>query len=301
MTLTPTPPTVAPPPPRPIPAAPTGAIALMIGAVLCFSGMDASVKAVTPELGTLPALWARYAGQMLFVLVLVAPRLRQVAQTRYLPLHLGRSVLLMSATFFFFSGLAHIELAEAAAVMNINPMLIALGATLFLGEPMGRRRLIAIAVALVGALLIIRPGTGAFTPAALLPLAAAICFAAYTLLTRRVGADEDVWTSLFYTGLVGSLLLSVAIPFVWVAPGPREAVQMAMIAGFGTLGQLLLIRALSAAQAGLLAPFNYLGLVFATLWGVSFFGEVPDALTLLGALVIAATGLYVWHRERQRR
>ncbi len=279
--------------------APLRAILLAIGAVFCFSAMDATVKAVSTEIGVLPAMWARYAGQMVIVIVLIAPRLTSVVKTNYLGLQVLRSILLMSATFFFFSGISRIGLAEAAAVMNINPVLIALGAAVFLGERMGQRRIVAIAFAMIGALIVIRPGTGAFAPAALYPLAAAACFATYTLITRKVGPDEDVWTSLFYTGLVGSVLLSILVPFFWVQPGPKEWLQMGLICAIGTAGQLMLIRALSVAQAGLLAPFNYLGLVFASFWGFVIFGAVPDAMTGLGALVIVGAGLYVWHRERQ--
>ncbi|WP_299376292.1 DMT family transporter [uncultured Tateyamaria sp.] len=273
------------------------AILLTVAAILCFGLMDVAVKAVSPMTGTLPALWARYAGQMLIVIVLVAPRLARVARSQYPKLQITRSVLLMLATFFFFSALGRIGLAEATAVMSMNPLLITLGGALFLGEALGPRRIFAIVVALIGALIVIRPGTDVFQPAALLPLIAAFCFASYTLITRRLGPDEDAWTSLFYTGLVGSVILTAMIPFhLPTFTGPVVAL-LCIIGAVGTLGQLMLIRALSMAEAGLLAPFNYTGLVFAVLWGLVLFSEVPDAWTLLGALVIAGAGIYVWHRE----
>jgi drug/metabolite transporter (DMT)-like permease len=273
------------------------AILLMIGAIFCFSVMDATVKAVTPGVGVLPALWARYAGQMLLVLVLVMPRLKQVVRTRYPVLQLLRSILLMSATAFFFTGLSLIPLTDAAALMSTNPVLITLGAALFLGERLGIRRVGGIAVALVGAMIVMRPGSGVFTPAALLPLAAAACYSGYALLTRRVGSDEDVWTSLFYTGLVGTILLSLAVPFQWQSPDLDDASLMAVIALVGTVGQLALIRAFSRGEAAMLAPFSYTGLAFAALWGLLFFAEVPDVWTICGSLLIAGAGLYVWHRE----
>lgn len=284
-----------------VPQSPARAIALMIAAVFCLSVMDACVKAVSPAIGTFPALWARYAGQMLVVLVLVAPRLRTVARSRYPMLQLARSLLLLSATFFFFTGLSRIGLAEATAVMVLNPLFITLGGALFLGEALGPRRVGAIVVAFAGAMLIIRPGSEAFNPAALLPLGAAICFAGYSLITRAVGASEDVWTSLFYTALVGGLLMTVTAPLYWVWPDPQSLLLMAAIALVGTAGQLLLIRAFSQAEAGLLAPFCYSGLVFATLIGVVAFAEFPSPMTLLGAIVIASAGLYVWWRETRAR
>ena len=277
------------------------AIGLMVMAILCFTLMDASVKALAPQIGVLPSLWARYAGQMLLVLVLIAPRLRSVVRTRYPKLQILRSVLLMGATGFFFTGISLIPLTDAAALMAINPVFITLGAALFLGEALGPRRLGGIAAALIGALIVIRPGSDLFTAAALLPLAAAACYSAYALLTRRVGADEDVWTSLFYTGLVGTILLSLAVPFFWQTPDAGGMVLIVLVAAFGTLGQLFLIRAFSQGEASMLAPYSYVGLIFAAIWGALFFAEFPDLWTVAGALVIAGAGLYVWHRETYRR
>ncbi|MEP1202002.1 DMT family transporter [Tateyamaria sp.] len=276
---------------------PNRAILLAVAAIFCFGIMDVAVKAVSPMTGTLPALWARYAGQMFIVLVLVAPRLRQVAHSAYPKLQITRSLLLMMATFFFFLALGQIGLAEATAVMAMNPLLITLGAALFLGEALGPRRIGAIAVALVGALIVIRPGTDVFQPAGLLPLVAAFCFASYTLITRRLGPDEDVWTSLFYTGLVGAVILTLILPFHMPTFNLTSIALLCLIGAVGTAGQLMLIRALSMAEAGLIAPFNYTGLIFAVIWGLVLFGEVPDAFTMLGALVIAGAGIYVWHRE----
>lgn len=277
------------------------AILLMIAAIFCFSLMDTTVKALAPRVGVLPALWVRYAGQMLLVFLLVLPRLRTVARTRYLPLQILRSILLMSATAFFFTGLGMIPLTDAAALMSINPVLITLGAAVFLGEALGPRRIAGIIVALIGAMIIIRPGSDVFTPSALLPLAAAVCYSGYALLTRKVGPDEDAWTSLFYTGLVGTILLSAIVPFKWQTPDATAIGLMALIAVFGTVGQMCLIRAFSRGEAAMLAPYSYIGLVFAAVWGAFFFAEFPDGWTVIGALVIATAGLYVWHRETYRQ
>ncbi len=278
------------------------AILFMILAIFLFSLMDASVKALAPRVGVMPALWARYAGQMLLVLILVAPRLRSVTRTRYPVTQFLRSVLLMCATGFFFTGISLIPLSEAAALMSVNPVLITLGAALFLGETLGPRRILGIAVALAGALIIIRPGSDVFSLYALLPLGAAVCYSGYALLTRRIGPGEDVWTSLFYTGLVGTILLSLIVPSQWhVAPDAISIALICGIAGFGTLGQLCLIHAFSAGEAAMLAPYSYIGLVFSALWGALMFAEMPDIWAICGALVIVGAGLYVWHRETFRR
>ncbi len=281
--------------------APAGkAIGLMVGAIFCFSVMDVCVKALAPQVGVLPALWARYAGQMLMVVLLVAPRLRRVARTHRPGTQFLRSLFLMGATAFFFLGLSHLKLADNAALMSVNPVLVTLGAALFLGEALGPRRIAGIGLALLGALIVMRPGSDIFSPAAVLPLLAAACYSAYALLTRKVGWDEDVWTSLLYTGMVGTVILSCAVPFAWVTPDGRGMVLMFGVAAFGTLGQLALIRAFSMGEAAMLAPFAYSGLIFSGIWGLVLFDEIPDIWTVVGALVIAGAGLYVWHRETRQ-
>ncbi|KUJ80710.1 hypothetical protein AVO45_06670 [Ruegeria marisrubri] len=276
-------------------------ILFMVLAILCFSLMDATVKALAPQIGVLSALWVRYAGQMMVVLLLVLPRLHQVVRTRYPLLQFLRSLLLLGATGFFFTGISRIPLTDATALMSLNPVMITLGAALFLGESLGPRRIIGIALAVLGAVIIIRPGSGVFQVAALYPVGAAICYSAYALLTRRVGPDEDPWTSLFYTGLVGTILLTLLAPAQWQAPESSGWVLILLVAGFGTMGQMLLIRAFSAGEASMLAPYAYSGLGFAALWSALFYAEFPDIWTICGTLVIAGAGLYVWHRETQRR
>lgn len=273
------------------------AILLMIGAIFFFAAMDATAKALSQRVDTVQAIWARYAGQATMVLLIVSPRIGAVARTRFPLLQLARSIFLMFGTGFFFFGVANIGLAEATAIMDINPVLITLGAALFLGEKIGPRRAFGIAASLIGALIIIRPGTGVFSPYALLPLAAAFSYSAYNIVTRYVGMNEDPWTSLLYTALFGAVILSCVVPFYWQPVDLGSAGLMLMLAVFGTVSQLLLIRALSIGEAAMLAPFAYAGLIFATVWGMVFFGEYPDFWTVTGALVIVGSGIYVWHRE----
>lgn len=273
------------------------AILLVVATMVCFTIMDASVKALAPRVGVVPSLWVRYGGQMLVVLLLALPRLRATVHTEFPGLQVARSVLLLCATAFFFTGVSLIPLSDATALMMVNPVLITLGAAVFLGEALGPRRIVGIIVALGGALIVIRPGSDVFSLAALLPLCAAICYSAYILVTRKVGARESVWTSLFYTGLVGTVILSAIVPFFWVTPDLTAIGLMVMVVAFGTMGQLTLIRAYSIGEASMLAPYSYTGFIFASLWGALFFAEFPDQWSVIGALVIASAGIYVWHRE----
>ncbi len=269
----------------------------MLAAVFLFTVMDALAKRLTLEIGLIPTLWTRYAGQAILVLLIVSPRLFQVAKSRYPKLQVLRSVVLMTATCLFFLSISKIGLAEATAIMDVNPVLITLGAFLFLGEKIGPRRIIGILVSLVGALIIIRPGTEVFTIYAVLPLVAAVCYSTYNLTTRYVGDRESPWTSLLYSALFGAIVLSCIVPFYWQPVNLSTAFLMALLGVCGMTSQLMLIRALALGEASLLAPFAYVGLIYATLWGFLFFDEFPDQWSILGGIIIALSGFYVWYRD----
>jgi drug/metabolite transporter (DMT)-like permease len=274
-------------------------VLLMIGAMFVFTLMDAVAKVLTQEIGVWPTLWIRYLGQAVLVCLIVLPRFGKITKTSFPLLQLARSVFLMCATMCFFWGISNIGLAEATAIMDISPVLITLGAVLFLGERIGIRRVIGIIGALIGAMIVIRPGSDVFSVYALFPLGAAICYSGYNIITRFVGAREDPWTSLFYTALFGAIVFSTIVPFHWQPLGAFTMTLMAALSVMATLAQWLLIKALSLGEASLLAPIGYIALIFATLWGLLLFGDLPDQWTVIGALVIVASGVYVWSRERK--
>jgi drug/metabolite transporter (DMT)-like permease len=274
-------------------------VLLMIGAMFVFTLMDAVAKVLTQEIGVWPTLWIRYLGQAVLVFLIVLPRFGKIVKTSFPLLQLARSVFLMCATMCFFWGISNIGLAEATAIMDISPVLITLGAVLFLGERIGIRRVFGIIGALIGAMIVIRPGSDVFSAYALFPLGAAICYSGYNIITRFVGAREDPWTSLFYTALFGAIVFSAIVPFYWQPLSTFTITLMATLSVMATLAQWLLIKALSLGEASLLAPIGYIALIFATLWGFLLFGDLPDQWTVIGALVIVASGIYVWWRERK--
>ena len=269
----------------------------MLGAVFLFTVMDDIAKQLTKEVGLIQTIWVRYTGQALLVFLIVLPRLREVAKSQYPKLQLLRSVVLMAATCLFFLSISKIGLAEATAIMDINPVLITLGAFLFLGEKIGPRRILGIIASMIGALIIIRPGTDVFTVYAVLPLVAAVCYTTYNLTTRFVGNRESPWTSLLYSALFGAVVFSCMVPFFWQPVSLFSAGLMVLLSLCGTFSQLFLIRALAIGEASLLAPFAYVGLIYATIWGLVFFGEFPDEWSIIGAIIIAISGFYVWYRD----
>ena len=182
--------------PLALPAAQTNAraIGLMIGAIVLFTTMDAVAKGLLDRYPTPQVIWARFTGQLLLVLLILRGRVGPALRTRYPVLHLARSACQFGATALFFTSLGYIGLAEATALTDLNPVLITLGAAVFLGEKFGPRRMLGVLAAMVGAMIIIRPGFGVFTPAAFLPIGAAVCYTGNALLTRFIGAQESVWT-----------------------------------------------------------------------------------------------------------
>ena len=271
----------------------------MILAILLFTAMDATAKGLIERYPAPQVVWARFAGQLLIVLILLNYRAPVMLRTRYPGLHLARSAFQFGATGLFFLSLGHIGLAEATALTDINPVLITLGAALFLGERLGPRRIAGVVAALIGALIILRPGFAVFSPWALLPLGAAVCYTGNALLTRHLGPKEPVWTSLLHASIFGTVVAALALPFVWVPVSGPDLLLFVLVGFLGTGAQLCIIRSFSTTEAAVVAPFAYLGIIFATFWGALLYDQWPDGWTLIGALVIVVAGLYVWHRETQ--
>ena len=274
-------------------------IGLMVLAIVLFTTMDATAKHL---IATYPAplvIWARFAGMLVLVLLILNHRVPRMARTRFPMLHFWRSATQFGATGLFFLSLGYIGLAEATAIVDINPVLVTLGAALFLGEKFGLRRAAGVIAALIGAMIIIRPGSDVFSVAAFLPLGAAICYSANVLLTRFLGQQESVWTAMLYASAFGTVAGALALPWVWQPIALQDLPWFVLVGILGTCAQLCIIRAFSITEAAVLAPFGYLGLIFSAFWGVMLFDQYPDGWTIFGALVIASAGLYVWHRETQ--
>ncbi|MDQ2066600.1 DMT family transporter [Xinfangfangia sp. CPCC 101601] len=278
-------------------ASPTRGILLMILAIFCFTLMDATAKGLIEKYSAPLVIWVRFAGQLLIVLAILGPRVKPMMRTNFPVLHAWRSLFQFGATAFFFLSLPFIGLSEATAITDINPVLITLGAALFLGERLGPRRVAGVVAALIGALIIIRPGAGAFNAWAILPLCCAISYAGSALLTRKIGAQEPVWGSMIYAALFGTIVAGCAVPFVWQQIEAVDLWKFVVIGCLGTLAQLCIIRSFSITEAGIVAPFAYLGIIFATFWGAIFYDQWPDRWSVIGALVIVVAGLYVWRRE----
>lgn len=273
---------------------------LLAGMVL--SLLDTTAKYLVQDHSLFLVVWARYAGQM----AIVTPISRHRAgpgfwRTKHLRMQILRSLFLVVATCFFFGGLRYLPLAENTAISFVSPVLIVIFAAPILGERPTRSRWIAVIIGFVGVLVLLRPGSGVLQPAALLPLGSAASYAMYQLLTRRLAGDS-VYTTLFYSGLVGTVAFTLALP--WTLEQTtitlREAGFVLLLGGLAGLAHWLITASFLAAPASLLTPFTYLQLLWSTFMGWLAFGQLPDAGSVLGMAIIVASGLILALAERWR-
>ncbi len=286
---------------EPAPSSPGRGVALIILATFMFIVMDTTAKYLMRDYPVGMVVWGRYVFHvLLFVPLLLAGRGRGVLTTRRPWRQLLRSVLLLLSTIFAYLALARMQLAEVTAIFFVAPLLVTALSVPILGERVGARRWTAITVGFIGVLILVRPGSGVFGWAALLPLVTAACFALYQIVTRQISSADGPLTSLFYTALLGAVLASIAVPFQWHTPDAMGWVLLALAGFAGAAGHFFFITALTLAPASTVAPYQYVQIIWATLAGLIVFGNVPDPWTGAGAAVIAGSGLYVWQRERVR-
>ena len=274
-------------------------IALMVAAMACFIVSDAAAKRLTLDHDVVQIIWVRYLFHLSAMVVLLVPFGRLSIRTARLKLQIGRSLFLLVATYCFVTGLSFLPMAEATTLLFLAPLLITALSVPLLGEHVGARRWTAVVIGFVGVLIVTRPGLGVMHPTAAVVLVAALASAFYQITTRKLSATDNAYTTLFYTAITGVVVFGVAAPFTWRPPTPLGWALMAWTGVFGGLGHLLFIKAHHLARVAVLAPFLYTQLVFAALVGFLVFGDLPDLWTVSGAMVIIASGLYVFFRERR--
>jgi drug/metabolite transporter (DMT)-like permease len=274
-------------------------IGYMCLAALVLPCLNASVKYLATRYPVPEIVWARYAGHLVYVVVLFAPRRgMRLFVTRRPGLQLARSLLLLTATVCYFSALPHVPLATAAAIGFTSPLVVTLLAIPMLAEQVGVRRWAAALVGFAGALVVIRPGLGVTHWAASLILGTAVAYALYQILTRRVSGVDSAQTSIAYAAVVGTLATFPVLPFIWKAPeSVLDALVFLGLGLFAGVGHFFVVKAFESAAASLVAPFNYLQLLGATTFGFLLFGQLPDVWTWTGAGMIVGSGLYIIYRE----
>lgn len=281
---------------------PLKGILILMGAVACFCCMDASAKWLNRDLQPLQIAGVRYLVSLIVVVAFLSPwRKPGVVRTKKLALQCGRALCLVGSTLGFFVALRYLPLTQLTSISFSAPLVTALLAGPLLGERIGPRRLIAVLVGFAGVLIVTRPFGSSVHPAAVFAVLAALSNAFYYLATRVLAAHDQPETTMFYTSLMGTVIVSPLLPFLWQTPSSPLAWAVLLGLGvFGALGHWLLILAHRHAPASMLAPFFYAQIIGATLFGLGLFGELPDRWTVIGSSIVIASGLYLLHRERVR-
>ena len=283
------------------PGAARRGILWMLLTTLLFVSMDSLAKQLSQTYPVPQVVWARYVFHVLLLALYLRGRVPRTLRTGHLGLQLLRSVFLLGATGMFFTALSFIPLAEASAIMFVAPILVTAFSLPLLGEHVGPRRWASVVVGFGGALIIIRPGSEAMDPAALFALGAAGSYAFYQITTRKLAHSDPPLTTLAYSALVGAIVTSLVVPFFWVQPDAAGWLAIVGLGLFGGIGHFALIKALESAPAATVTPFGYAALLWATMFGFVIFGDLPDLWTVVGAAVIVASGIYIFHRERAAR
>jgi drug/metabolite transporter (DMT)-like permease len=280
------------------------ALPLILLAGLFFSTLDATAKYLVRDHTLFVVVWARYVGQMVVVTPIAWHRGgNDFWRTHHLGMQLLRSLCLVAATLCFFGALRYVPLGEGTAITFLAPMFTIVLAMPVLGEKPTRARWTAAIVGFCGILLLVRPGSAVFHPAALLLVLAAMANALYQLLTRKLPNDAT-HTTLFYSALVGTIGLTFALPFVETPSDVtmHDAFFLVLLGFLAGLGHWCLTTAFLRAPSSLLAPFTYLHMVWATIYGYVIFGQLPDAISGLGMAVIVLSGIgLVLHERRYSR
>ena len=277
-------------------------IALILASTVFLGASDVTAKYLSATLPSIEIAWIRFLVFALIMSPAMVPGSPLYALRSQRPgLQAMRGVALLGSSLFFISGLRFLPIAEASATGFVAPLFVTALSIVFLGETVGVRRWLATAVGLIGVLIIVRPGTGAFHPAAFFPIVSALAWACTLIMTRMMSGRDHAITTMTYSSIVGVCILSALVPFVWVAPSWHDILFGVFIGLASTAGQWIVVLAFRYADASVLAPFSYTQLLWVSILGFVIFGEVPDVWTVTGAVFIVGSGLYTAHRERVRR
>ena len=284
-------------------------MALMAIAMLVIPSMDILGKLLSKDINGIQVAQWRFGFQVILLLpFLLWLKGWRAILPKNIMLNALRGVLMAVAVTCFFTALRWMAVPDAIAVFFVEPLILTILSAVFLKEHVGWRRRIAVVVGFIGALIVVQPSYAVFGLVSLLPVATATLFACYLILTKKLTASEDPLTMQFFSGCVGFVVLT-AIAMGGSAAGvdilalvTPNAWQWLLLLGVGviaTICHLMIVHAFMRAPASVLAPFNYIEIISATILSYLVFNDIPDATKWLGIAIIVASGLYVWRRERQ--
>ena len=260
--------------------------------------MDGFAKFLSTDLPVLQITWARYFFTVAFIFpIMFFFYSNQLKWSDKPKLQILRGLILLIANICFFYSISVISLAKALTLAFVAPLIVTTFSPMFLREKVGFRRWSAVVIGFIGSLVVIRPGFVEINLASLAALGTGVLYGFYLIITRKLSTSDNPLLTLLITGVVGAIIISLVMPFVWVKPTLNQWSMMASIGIFACIGHLFLILSLKYADASKLAPFSYFEIITNIIIGYYFFSDFPDKWTLLGLSIIVLSGVYISRRE----
>ena len=274
------------------------AVILNLSAWIVLPIMDGFAKFLSTDLPVLQITWARYFFTVFFVLpIMLFFFKKNLVRTKKPKLQFLRGLILLTANICFFYSISVISLAKALTLAFIAPLIVTAFSPFFLNEKVGVKRWTAVIIGFIGSLVVIRPGFLEINLASLSALGTGVLYGFYLIITRKLSSSDNPLLTLLLTGVVGAIIISTIVPFVWVKPSLDQWFIMATIGIFACIGHLLLILSLKYADASKLAPLSYFEIVTNIIIGYYFFNDFPDNWTFFGLFIIVSSGIYISRRE----
>jgi len=275
---------------------------LMCATAFIFAVQDGISRHLAGEYNVLMIVMIRYWFFAAFVITVARRKtgsIRAAAKTSQPVLQISRGLLLAGEICIMVAGFVLLGLVESHAIFASYPLLVAAFSGPILGENVGWRRWVAIGIGFIGVLVILQPGFAVFSPYAIIPLTSAILFAIYALLTRYAARRDTAATSFFWTGVSGAVAMTVVGIWFWEPMSGGDWLWMGALSITGVTGHFLLIKTYEVAEASSVQPFAYLQLVFATIIGITLFGETLATNVAIGALIVVGAGIFTLLRSRK--
>ena len=261
--------------------------------------MDGFAKYLSSDLPVLQITWARYFFTVAFTFPIMFFFYRNQLKWSEKPkLQFLRGLILLTANICFFYSISVISLAKALTLAFVAPLIVTAFSPIFLSEKVGLRRWLAVIIGFIGSLVVIRPGFVEINLASLAALGTGVMYGFYLIITRKLSTSDNPLLTLLLTGVVGAIIISTVMPFVWVKPSLNQWSMMAAIGVFACVGHLFLILSLKYADASKLAPFSYFEIITNIIIGYYFFSDFPDNWTFFGLFIIVLSGIYISRREK---
>jgi drug/metabolite transporter (DMT)-like permease len=259
--------------------------------------MHGFIKTVRGDVPVGVILWSQFAFQAAILSMLFARHLPRMLRPHMLGIQIARALAQIATIGLMFIAVGVMQLADAIAIGFVAPLIITALSVAFLNETVKVQHWLAILVGFAGVMIVIQPGTGVFNMVSLIPLGAAFCAAIYQTMTRPITRSVEPKTMLYTATLTGLVATSAVLPFFWQMPSLEQFGLLLAAACLGATAHFLLIKAYQMAPASVVAPFSYSELIWASAIGFAVFGDVPVATTLIGGVVLAASGLYLLRRQ----